>query len=245
MVMGGGWVIDLDIQSFFDVLDHSHLRGFLDQRVRDGVLRRTIDKWLKAGVLEDGRLRRSVLGTPQGGVVSPLLANIYLHYVLDVWFTTEVQPRLRGRSVLVRYADDVVIVVERESDVHRVLDVLPKRLGRFGLTMQPEKSRLVRFVRPRFGWLGTASTARASQLRRSAPVGYQYSADADSAHFASGGQGELRSASWTWRVPPEKVILVYHARARRDCRNIRPSEDDAERVSLWPGRQSRGARGGR
>ena len=104
MVMGGGWVIDLDIQGFFDVLDHSHLRGFLDRRVRDGVLRRAIDKWLKAGVLEDGRVSRSVLGTPQGGVVSPLLANIYLHHVLDVWFTTEVQPRLRGRSVLVRYA---------------------------------------------------------------------------------------------------------------------------------------------
>ena len=152
MLMGGGWVIDLDIQGFFDALDHSHLRRFLDQRVRDGVLRRAIDKWLRAGVLEDGRVSRSVLGTPQGGVVSPLLANIYLHHVLDVWFTTEVQPRLRGRSVLVRYADDVVIVVERESDAHRVLDVLPKRLGRFGLTMQPEKSRLVRFVRPRFGW---------------------------------------------------------------------------------------------
>ena len=87
-----------------------------------------------------------------GGVVSPLLANIYLHHVLDVWFTTEVQPRLRGRSVLVRYADDVVIVVEQESDAHRVWDVLPKRLGRFGLTMHPEKSRLIRFVRPRFGW---------------------------------------------------------------------------------------------
>ena len=96
MLMGGGWVIDLDIQGFFDALDHSHLRRFLDQRVRDGVLRRAIDKWLKAGVLEDGRVSRSVLGTPQGGVVSPLLANIYLHHVLDVWFTTEVQPRLRG-----------------------------------------------------------------------------------------------------------------------------------------------------
>ena len=139
MLMGGGWVIDLDIQGFFDALDHRHLRSVLDQRVRDGVLRRAIDKWLKAGVLEDGRVRRSVLGTPQGGVVSPLLANIYLHHVLDVWFTTEVQPRLRGRSVLVRYADDVVIVVEQEADAHRVLDVLPKRLGRFGLTMHPEQ----------------------------------------------------------------------------------------------------------
>ena len=108
-----------------------------------------IDTWLQAGVLEDGRGSRSVLGTPQGGVVSPLLANIYLHHVLDGWFTTEVQPRLRGRSVLVRYADDVGIVVEREADAHRVLAVLPKRLG---LTMHPEKSRLVRFRRPRVGW---------------------------------------------------------------------------------------------
>ena len=160
ILMGGGWVIDLDIQGFFDALDHGHLRGFLDQRVRDGVLRRAIDKWLKAGVLEDGQVRRSVLGTPQGGVVSPLLANIYLHHVLDVWFTTEVQPRLRGKSVLVRYADDVVIVVERESDAHRVLDVLPKRLGRFGLTMHPEKSRLVRFGRPRRGWRPTQDGGR-------------------------------------------------------------------------------------
>ena len=149
MLMGGGWVIDLDIQGFFDALDHGHLRGFLDQRVRDGVLRRAIDKWLKAGVLEDGQVRRSVLGTPQGGVVSPRLANIYLHYVLDVWFTTEVQPRLRGKSVLVRYADDVVIVVEQESDAHRVLEVLPKRLGRFGLTMHPERAV----------WFGSAARA--------------------------------------------------------------------------------------
>ena len=83
MAMRGGWVVDLDIQGFFDALDHQHLRDFLDQRVRDGVRHRAIDKWLKAGVLEEGRLRRSVLGTPQGGVVSPLLANIYLHHVLD------------------------------------------------------------------------------------------------------------------------------------------------------------------
>ena len=133
MKMGGGWVIDLDIQGFFDTLDHRHLRGFLDRRVRDGVLRRAIDKWLKARVLEDGRLRRSTLGTPQGGVVSPLLANIYLHHVLDAWFTTEVPPRLRGRSVLVLYADAVAIVIEEESDARRVLDVPPNRLARFGL----------------------------------------------------------------------------------------------------------------
>ncbi len=95
MEMGGGWVLEVDIKRFFDTMDHEHLRGFLDQRVRDGVLRRAIDKWLKAGVLEDGvRHRIPTTGTPQGGVISPLLANIYLHEVLDTWFETEVRPRL-------------------------------------------------------------------------------------------------------------------------------------------------------
>jgi RNA-directed DNA polymerase len=152
MGMNGGWVIDLDIQGFFDALDHRHLRGFMDQRVRDGVLRRAIDKWLKAGVMEDGRLSRSKFGTPQGGVVSPLLANIYLHHVLDVWFEKEVKPRLRGASFLVRYADDIVIFIQHEAEAQRVMDLLPKRLGRFGLTMHPEKSRLVRFRQPKPTW---------------------------------------------------------------------------------------------
>jgi len=147
--MRGGWVIDLDIQGFFDALDHGHLRTFLDQRVRDGVLRRAIGKWLNAGVVENGSWRQSDSGTPQGGVVSPLLANVYLHHVLDKWFVTEVQPRLRGRSFMVRYADDVVIVVEQETDAQRVMEVLPRRLARFGLTMHPTKSRLIDFRAPR------------------------------------------------------------------------------------------------
>ncbi len=86
MEMRGGWVLEADIQGFFEVLDHRHFRSFLDERVRDGVLRRAIHKWLKAGALEDGRVVRSEGGTPQGGVISPLLANLYLHCVLDVWF---------------------------------------------------------------------------------------------------------------------------------------------------------------
>src|SRR6266508_437422 len=94
--MRGGWVLELDIQGFFDSLDHGHLRSFLDQRVRDGVLRRTIDKWLKAGVMEDGALSHPDAGTPQGGVISPILANVYLHEVLDRWFEEVVKPRLRG-----------------------------------------------------------------------------------------------------------------------------------------------------
>jgi group II intron reverse transcriptase/maturase len=148
MDLGGGWVLELDIESFFDTVDHAHLRGFLDLRVRDGVIRRAIGKWLNAGVLEDGAVRRNEAGTPQGGVISPLLANVYLHHVLDVWFTEVVMPRLNGRAILVRYADDVVIVFEHESDARRVLQVLPKRFARFGLRLHPEKTRLVDFRRP-------------------------------------------------------------------------------------------------
>lgn len=146
--MGGGWVLDVDIKGYFDNIDHGHLRSFLDQRVRDGVLRRVIGKWLKAGVMESGQVSYPKLGTPQGGVVSPLLANIYLHEILDKWFEQEVAPRLDGPTFLVRYADDFVIVCDSEHDARRVLAVLPKRLARFGLTMHPEKSRLVDFRRP-------------------------------------------------------------------------------------------------
>lgn len=151
MDMGGGWVLDVDIQGFFDTLNHGHLRAFLDQRVIDGVVRRSVDKWLKAGVLEDGQLMRPDDGTPQGGVISPLLANVYLHEVLDKWFERDVKPRLRGRSFLVRYADDFVLVFEREDDANRVLAVLPKRFGRYGLTLHPEKTRMVAFRRPSRG----------------------------------------------------------------------------------------------
>jgi len=146
--MGGGWVLDVDIKSYFDTIDPGHLREFLDQRVRDGVLRRTIGKWLKAGVFESGHVSYPELGTPQGGVVSPLLANIYLHETLDKWFAQEVQPRMTGRTFLVRFADDFVVVCEYEHDAKRILEVLPKRLNRFGLTMHPEKTRLVDFRRP-------------------------------------------------------------------------------------------------
>ncbi|MBC8425145.1 group II intron reverse transcriptase/maturase [bacterium] len=146
--MRGGWVLDVDLKSFFDTLGHQQLRNFLDQRVRDGVLRRTIGKWLKAGVMEDGHVHRSETGTPQGGVISPLLANIYLHEALDKWFEQVARPRLQGDAFLVRYADDFVIVFEYEHDARRFLRVLPKRLDRFGLIMHPEKTKLVDFRLP-------------------------------------------------------------------------------------------------
>jgi RNA-directed DNA polymerase len=148
MKMGGGWIVEVDIRKFFDTLDHAQLRGLLRRRIRDGVLSRLIDKWLNAGVLEDGALTFPTTGSPQGGVISPLLANVYLHYVLDVWFAEEVQPRLRGRAFLIRYADDFVMGFAREEDARRVLGVLPKRFGKHGLTVHPEKTRLVAFRPP-------------------------------------------------------------------------------------------------
>src|ERR1700746_3176535 len=122
----GGWVVEVDIRKFFDTLDHGHLRTFLRLRVRDGVLLRLIDKWLKAGVMEDGSVSYPEAGTPQGGVVSPLLSNVFLHYVLDVWFERDGKPRLRERAFLVRYADDFVMGFRDQRDAQRVLDVLPK-----------------------------------------------------------------------------------------------------------------------
>lgn len=151
MKMNGGWVLEVDIQKFFDTLDRRCLREMLDQRVRDGVLRRATDKWLNAGVLEAGGITRPDDGTPQGGVISPLLANIYLHEVLDEWFERDVKPRLDGPAFLIRYADDFVIVFAQERDAHRVYDVLPKRFGRYGLTLHPEKTRLIEFRRPPHG----------------------------------------------------------------------------------------------
>jgi group II intron reverse transcriptase/maturase len=145
---GGGWILEVDIRKFFDTLDKSRLRDLLRRRVRDGMLLRLIDKWLDAGVLEEGSLSYPEAGTPQGGVISPLLANVYLHYVLDEWLEQEVKPRLRGRAFLIRYADDFVIGFTDGADARRVLEVLPKRFGKYGLTLHPEKTRLVPFQRP-------------------------------------------------------------------------------------------------
>ncbi len=139
------WVIDLDIKSYFDTIRFDHLRDFLDLRIKDGVVRRMLGKWLKAGVLDNGVLSRADTGTPQGGVISPLLSNVFLHYVLDEWFETVVTPRMRGRCRLVRYADDELLLFETERDARRVLDVLGKRLGRYGLTLHPTKTRFVDF----------------------------------------------------------------------------------------------------
>jgi group II intron reverse transcriptase/maturase len=150
MTRGGRWVLDVDLRRYFDTIDHGRLRDFLDRRVTDGVIRRMIDKWLKAGVLEEGAIHRSDEGTPQGGVISPLLANIFLHYVLDEWFERVVVPRMKSRCTLVRFCDDFVMVFEDWLDGERVHRVLGKRLAKYGLALHLEKTCRVdfRFKRP-------------------------------------------------------------------------------------------------
>jgi group II intron reverse transcriptase/maturase len=151
MATEGVWVLEVDIRKFFDTLDHRHLRELVQHRVRDGVVLRLIGKWLNAGVLEEGVRSVPEAGTPQGGVISPLLANIYLHEVLDLWFERVVQARLKGRSFLVRFADDFVMGFSSEEDARRVTAVLPKRFAKFGLAIHPEKTRLLFFGSPNNG----------------------------------------------------------------------------------------------
>jgi RNA-directed DNA polymerase len=142
------WIFEADIVSFFDSLDRTELKKMLEVRVADGALLRLIGKCLHVGVLDGEAYGEPELGTVQGSVLSPLLGNVYLHYVLDLWFETEVKPRLGGKATLIRYCDDFIIGFEREDDARRVLAVLGKRLGRFGLILHPDKTRLLPFGRP-------------------------------------------------------------------------------------------------
>lgn len=148
MAVGGGWILEVDLRKFFDTLNHKQLQEFVSHRVRDGALRRLIGKWLKAGVMTGGLLSYPEAGTPQGGVISPLLANIYLHHALDGWFVDDVRPKMRGQCRLIRYADDFVIVFEYKDDAERVMKVLPKRMAKYGLTVHPDKTRLIDFRSP-------------------------------------------------------------------------------------------------
>lgn len=157
---GYGYVIDADIQGFFDNIDHDWLIKMLSLRIRDNAFLRLIRKWLKAGILDtDGKVIHPQAGTPQGGIVSPVLANIYLHYVLDLWYEKVVKPR-SGNSYLCRYADDFVCLFRYREDAERFYRELPERLGKFGLSISEEKTRIVRFskidmqAQSRFDFLG-------------------------------------------------------------------------------------------
>lgn len=148
------WILESDIVSFFDSLDRNLLAKMLEVRVADGSLLRLIGKCLHVGVLDGAELSTPETGTAQGSVLSPLLGNVYLHYALDHWFQRRVKPRLRGQATLVRYADDFVIGFEYQDDAKRVMDALGQRLGHFGLTLHPDKTRLLPFRRPRKGHPG-------------------------------------------------------------------------------------------
>jgi len=141
-------IIDADVSKFFDDMPHDHIRKILRLRVNDGKIIQLIGRWLKAGVVEDGSVSYPACGSPQGGVISPLIANIFLHHVLDEWFVKQVQPKLRGRSFLVRFADDFILGCEVEADARKIMRVLPKRFGRYGLTIHPDKSKRVHFRWP-------------------------------------------------------------------------------------------------
>ena len=142
-----GWVVEADIKGFFDNVDHGHLLAMLRHRISDPNMLQLIEQFLRAGVLIDGQRVDGELGTPQGGVISPLLANIFLHHVLDEWFALAVKPQCRGAAHIVRYADDFVATFEVEADARRFYADLPRRLGKFGLEVAPEKTRLLRFGR--------------------------------------------------------------------------------------------------
>ena len=141
------WILDADIQAFFDTIDHKWMMQFLEHRIADRRLLRLIGKWLKAGVIEDGRRIESLQGTPQGAVISPLLSNIYLHYVLDLWAHQWRKRHATGRVILVRYADDSVVGFERKDDAVRFLAALRERMAKFGLALHPDKTRLIEFGR--------------------------------------------------------------------------------------------------
>ena len=148
MAMGGGWVLQVDIRSFFDAVPHNHIQAIVRQRIQDGLILRLIGKWLRAGVVEKGIIHYPTKGTPQGSAISPILTNVFLHEVVDDWFVTMVRPRMHGACFIVRFADDIVLGFRRLDDAQRVLAVLPRRLAKYGLNIHPDKTQLVRFERP-------------------------------------------------------------------------------------------------
>ena len=141
------WILEIDITAYFDSIVRKQLMEMIEKRVRDRSVLRLIRKWIQVGVIEEGRLLVSETGTGQGQTISPLLANVYLHHVLDEWFEHEVKPRLRGAAHEIRFADDAVLCFQYKEDAEKVMEVLPKRFAKYGLTHHPEKTRLLEFGR--------------------------------------------------------------------------------------------------
>jgi group II intron reverse transcriptase/maturase len=141
------WVLEADLKNFFGSLDHGWLLRFIEHRVGDPRIISLITRWLKAGIMEDGEYAESEVGTPQGGSISVLLSNLYLHYVLDLWFEKAIKPRLKGECYLIRYIDDFIVCYQHKDDAERFVNVLGKRLEKFSLTLEPNKTRLIEFGR--------------------------------------------------------------------------------------------------
>jgi len=141
------YVLELDIRGYFDSIVRQQLMEMVEGRISDASILRLIGKWINVGVVDDGRLLERETGTGQGQIISPLLANLYLHHVLDRWFEDEVKPRLKGFAAEIRYADDAILCFANREDAQRVFDVLPKRFAKYGLTLHPEKTRLLAFGR--------------------------------------------------------------------------------------------------
>lgn len=177
------YVVEADIRGYFDHIDHKHLLTMLQQRIDDKPFLRLIQKWLKAGILDtDGQVIHPATGTPQGGIISPILANIYLHDVLDDWFENVVKAHCRGHAYLIRYADDFVCAFQFKEDAERFYRVLGKRLGKHGLTLAEDKTQILRFSRNHredkacfvflgfeFRWAVSWKTGKVILLKRTAP----------------------------------------------------------------------------
>jgi group II intron reverse transcriptase/maturase len=146
--LGINWIIDADIQKFFDTISWEQLKAILQKRINDGAILRLIGMWLHVGVLEQGQLEAQEIGTPQGAPISPILANIFLHTVLDEWFQKEVRPKVGRNCFLARFADDFVMGLSLKSEAERTYEALPKRFEQYGLRIHPEKSRMVQFSKP-------------------------------------------------------------------------------------------------
>ena len=147
IVQGHGWVVDIDLEKFFDAMSHSWILRFLEHRIADKRILRLIKKWLRVGVVEDGRVTRSERGAPQGAVISPILANAYLHYVYDLWVHRWRRTKATGDMIVIRYADDTIVGFEHEHEARVFLQDLQERMSLFDLSLHPDKTRLIRFGR--------------------------------------------------------------------------------------------------
>ena len=168
------WVLDADIRGFFDAIDHEWLMKFIEHRIADRRILRLIRKWLRAGVSDDGTWSKTTVGTPQGAVISPLLANVFLHYVLDLWVQQWRKQHAQGEVIFVRYADDFVMGFQHRSDAERCLQELQRRFAKFGLELHPDKTRLIEFIAEGNQFLRTAATnprLNANGITSSRPCG--------------------------------------------------------------------------